>query len=231
MKAFGYFIVGSLLLYSIWYFGLGYWVISPSERQDSRHFWTQETEMKDMAREKPASSNLETEGPVRFISYKRLVFGVLSASLILLAVCRLPFRAEVTSVMLLPLTLGTPFFVVWLTYMELPVRYIPLLWGLFIGLTTWLIFAAAARPWRTDPVEVVVRLLGKNAGSVIAGFLIALVAGVTTTMVTAGYTKPVNWFAWCIVIMTFGTIWTIFGLLLVGLLGSPPSDDRGRRID
>jgi len=83
-----YFLGASLLFYTMWYASLGWWTTNPEERQASIHFWTQSTEIRDLARE----DLQQTTRPVRHIAYPRLVAVVLLFSLLFAVLSQIPAK-------------------------------------------------------------------------------------------------------------------------------------------
>ncbi|MEW6303774.1 MAG: hypothetical protein AB1705_09900 [Verrucomicrobiota bacterium] len=206
-----YFGVASVLLYSCWYAGLGWFVQDSAQRQGSRHFWTRPTLMLDLDRDTVE----ENSRPLRQIEYPKLV-GVLVISFFLfLFLQNFPKYPELRTAALMLVALLTPIATVCATYGKFVLRWIPLVWGALIGCSAVIGFVQRANPWGMNPREMLNSLLPNDstALAVVLAPLIALVAFATANMRETGKTKPTDWFAWCIFTMALGS-----GLVAIGLI-------------
>ena len=208
-----YFTFGSIVLYTLFYASLGWFVIDPLQNQSSLHFWTKATQIRDHPREKITEDSSPIQGPSRNICFIRNLFSTLLCSIFFWGFMRLPISKEACTISLCAISLLTPLVVIYFTYNEFPIRYIPLLWGALIGLTAVAMFVETTAPWGISSQQLFENIFGNNAKGIIAGFFIALVSFVAYIMAATGFTKPINWYAWCIVTMTFGSGWIMIGLI------------------
>ncbi|MBI4024174.1 MAG: hypothetical protein HY360_04280 [Verrucomicrobia bacterium] len=211
MNETAYFAVGSLVFYTTWYTSLGWFSRESAQRQDSLHFWTKETTLEDLPRETFGQKHR----PVRKVSYPRLVLAVLTCSIVFYLMVCLPVRKEAQTVCLGVIALASPVVVVFATYLQFPIRFIPITWGGLIGVTAVASFITTSAPWGVQPTQLLKELMPafhfKTAISVGVFGLIPLITG---WMAAVGCTKPPNWFAWCIVTMSLGSTWVLLGLLI-----------------
>ncbi len=218
MKEWIYFTACSLLFYTIWYFSLGWFPIDETHKHGSLHFLTQRTYIQDLPREFISKSESPEEGPTREIWFLRLLLGVLLSSVAAFVVLRCPLTSENRTIFLLVVALVTPFIVVWLTYLELPLRFIPFFWGMMIGVCTVAILAARNHPWGLNPQQILQNMLGENYRLVLLSSLLGLIPCVAGIMAAVGWTEPIDWFGWCICIMLSSAIFTIVGLALARII-------------
>ncbi len=205
-----YFTVGSLLFYTVWYLSLGWFISDRSQRQASLHFWIRDTKIQDLPRETYGQKGK----PVRRVAYLRLVLAVFTCSILFYVASNFPLAPESRTIVLLALAVVTPIISVWVTYRQLLIRYIPLAWGILVGFTATLIFMKKTSPWGLDPKQELVKLMGSHdPRTIVVTSLFGIIAFLAGIMAAAGYSKPANWFAWCIVIMAFGAVLILFGLM------------------
>lgn len=215
-----YFAISSFLLYTFWFASLGWFVPSPKQRQNSIYFWTRTTELHDMPRE---TLGQEYYKPVRRISYPRLLLALVICSSLFYGATVLPIKVEFQLVGVATVVAFTPLIVIFATYWQFPVRYIPLLWGYLIGFCAVGGFTVRANPFGVNQ-SIIVAVTSSISGlpyprETVFGFLIlVLPVTVGNLMAKSGCSKPFNWFAWCILTMVVGSICVAFGLWFFQLI-------------
>jgi hypothetical protein len=208
-----YFALGSWLFYTVWYAGLGWWVADPNQGHSSLHFWTRTTKINDLPRE---TRNAETTHVLRQVSYPWLIKAVRVMSWVSFGtLAKIPVASEIRTVALLVIALVTPFVVVYTTYRQMLLRFIPLLWGWLIGLSAVAIFVTRTNPWGVDLTALISPIYGEI---IISGALFALTSFALIKMIHLGYTGPTNWVGRCVGIMVVGDALVVVGLLLTGII-------------
>jgi len=205
-----YFTVGSFLFYTVGYFSLGWFISDTSQSQTSLHFWMRVTKIRDLPRE----SYGQTYRPVRNVAYPRLILAVFTCSMLFYVASNIPLSSESRTIAMLVLAVVTPIVSVQITYLQFLIRYIPLAWGILVGFTATLVFMEKTVPWGLDPKQELVKLMGSHdPRTIVVTSLFGIIAFLAGIMAAAGYSKSANWFAWCIVIMAFGAVLILFGLM------------------
>jgi hypothetical protein len=210
--AIAHYLIGTLAFFTLWYLSFAWFVIDRNQAPKTAGFWTRDVQLRDLAREAVSVEDISA-GPIRTVSYPRLAFGVLLSALPFALIAGRPVRGRWQAWLLTCCALIAPYWIVWMTYLDLPSRFIPFLWGMLIGYSSVLVALK-----QTAVPSQIKRFLGGKCRAIIVGSLLVLLASLPLFMLLLGINRPVDWFGWCVGVAVFGTTWTLFGFRLADVV-------------